>query len=124
MEKETRAGYRKTGIFEFEDKVDIVAFYGGAAAYAREMKRKAARQAKAGGSTTSNGVDITESLGMTIEEALAIWDKQGRPIIHLGPGENCSDLTKLLKQGQIKPEHLSAIRGWLAKHQILSEGEN
>ncbi len=56
---------------------------------------------------------ILESLGMTKEQAIAIWDKQGRPVIHLGPGENCQDLVKLLEQRDIKPEHLSAIREWL-----------
>ena len=65
-----------------------------------------------------------ESLGMTIEQAIAIWDKQGRPIIHLGPGENCHDLLKLLGRRDIKPEHLSAIKEWLEKHQILPEGED
>ena len=60
---------------------------------------------------------ILQSLGMTKEQAIAIWDKQGRPVIHLGPGENCYDLTKLLAQRDIKLEHLSAIKEWLEKHQ-------
>jgi hypothetical protein len=59
---------------------------------------------------------ISQSLGMTKKQAIAIWDKQGRPIIHLGPGENCHDLTKLLEQRDIKPQHLSAVREWLGKH--------
>ena len=55
----------------------------------------------------------TQILEMTKEQAVAIWDKQGRPIIHLSPGENCLDLAKLLEQREIKPEHLSAIKEWL-----------
>jgi hypothetical protein len=61
-------------------------------------------------------VQFLQSLGMTKEEAVDIWDKQGRPIIPLGPGENCCDLGKLLAQEKIKPEHLLAIRAWLEEH--------
>lgn len=57
-----------------------------------------------------------QSLGISVGQALAIWDKQGRPIIRLGPGENCLDLAKLLEQREIKLEHLSAIKEWLEKH--------
>ena len=64
---------------------------------------------------------VQEILGMTKEQAIAIWDKQGRPVIHLGLGENCLDLAKLLAQRDIRPQHLSAIREWLEKH---LEGEN
>ena len=53
---------------------------------------------------------------MTKEQAIAIWDKQGRPVIHLDSRENCLDLAKLLEQSEIKPEHLLAIREWLGKH--------
>jgi len=60
--------------------------------------------------------DIIQYLGMTTEKVLAIWDKQGKPVIHLGPSENCHDLAKLLEQGDIKSEHLSAIREWLEKY--------
>jgi len=59
---------------------------------------------------------ILQSLGMTKEQAIAIWDKQGRPVIHLGPSENCLNLMKLLQQTDIKPQHLLAIREWLEKH--------
>lgn len=58
----------------------------------------------------------TQILGMAKEQAIAIWDKQGRPVIHLGPSENCDDLAKLLAHKNIKLEHLSAIREWLEKH--------
>lgn len=59
---------------------------------------------------------ILQCLSMTTEKAIAIWDTQGRPVIHLGPGENCYDLAKLLEQRDIKSAHLSAIREWLEKH--------
>lgn len=57
---------------------------------------------------------ILQCLGISAGQALAIWDKEGRPIIHLGPGENCQDLAELLQQGNMKSEHLSAIRQWLS----------
>ena len=59
---------------------------------------------------------VFQCLGMTTEKAIAIWDKRGRSVIHLGPGENCHDLAKLLEQKDIKSVHLSAIREWLEKH--------
>jgi hypothetical protein len=59
---------------------------------------------------------ILQSLGMTKEQAIAIWDRQGRLVIRLSPGENCHDLAKLLKQRDIKPQHLAAIREWLEKY--------
>ncbi len=65
---------------------------------------------------TSPDQSIQKILGMTIEQALAVWDRQGRPVIHLGPGENCLGLEKLLGRSDIKPQHLSAIREWLEKH--------
>ncbi len=59
---------------------------------------------------------IQQVLGMTVEQAIAIWDRHGRSVIHLSPSENCLDLAKLLGQRDIKPQHLSAIREWLRKH--------
>jgi hypothetical protein len=54
------------------------------------------------------------ALGMPVEDAIETWRSAGAPVIHLGPGVNCLDLAKLLRQrDDIKPEHLSAIRGWL-----------
>jgi len=57
-----------------------------------------------------------QSLGISVGQTLAIWDKQGRPVIYLGPSENCHDLAKLLEQRDIRLEHLSAIKEWLEKH--------
>ena len=53
----------------------------------------------------------TESvLGMSVEDAIGLWQAAGAPVIHLGPGENCFDLAKLLSNSDIKHEHLDAVR--------------
>lgn len=54
-------------------------------------------------------------LSMPVEKALEIWTREGKPIIHLGPGENCFDLEKLLRAAPIEP-HLRKISEWLDKH--------
>ena len=54
---------------------------------------------------------------MSIKEAVAIWTKEGKPVIHLGPGENCFDLQKLLSHRDINERHLAAIREWLEERQ-------
>jgi hypothetical protein len=54
---------------------------------------------------------------MTVEEALSIWTAEGKPIIHLGPGENCFGLDKLLSHCDINERHLAAVREWLEKRQ-------
>ncbi|AII59434.1 hypothetical protein X793_03535 [Dehalococcoides mccartyi CG4] len=61
--------------------------------------------------------DTEEKLGMTVEQAVAIWEAAGRPIIHLGPGENCFGLDKLLSHRDINERHLVAIREWLEERQ-------
>ncbi len=58
-----------------------------------------------------------EGLGMTVEQALAIWEEAGKPIIHLGPGENCFGLEKLLSHRDINERHLAAVRQWLEERQ-------
>ena len=54
-------------------------------------------------------------LGVTVDKALALWIEAGKPAIHLGPGENCFDMEKLLSHRDINPRHLAAIRDWLVK---------
>jgi len=66
--------------------------------------------------------NVSQTLGMTIEQALDIWTRRGKPVIHLGPGENCFGLDKLLSHSDINPRHLSALRDWLQIHKIQSEG--
>jgi len=55
-----------------------------------------------------------DKFGMPMDEALALWRKMGAPVIHLGPGENCFDLERLLRHKGMSPSHLEAIRDWLA----------
>ena len=56
--------------------------------------------------------DYTTILGMTIEQVLELWRSVGRPVIHLGPCENCFDLEELLSNANIKREHLEAVKTW------------
>jgi hypothetical protein len=58
---------------------------------------------------------VCSALGMTAEQAIAIWAREGRPVIHLGPGENCFDLERLLSHRDINGRHLEAVRQWLAR---------
>ena len=57
--------------------------------------------------------DTEEKLGMTIDEAIGIWTKEGKPVVFLGLGENCFNLEKVLKFGRINERHLDVIRKWL-----------
>ena len=61
--------------------------------------------------------DTEEKLDMTISEALALWTAEGRPVIYLGPGENCFDLEKLLGHRDINERHLAAVGEWLEERQ-------
>jgi len=54
-----------------------------------------------------------EELGMTVGQALGIWEEAGKPIIHLGPGENCFGLDQLLSHNDINERHIAAVRNWL-----------
>ena len=57
--------------------------------------------------------DTEEKLGMTISRAIELWTTEGKPVIHLGPGENCFGLEKLLSHRDINEHHLEVIRRWL-----------
>jgi hypothetical protein len=54
---------------------------------------------------------------MTREQVISIWEEAGRPVIHLGPGENCFGLDKLLSHRDINERHLVAIKNWLEERQ-------
>lgn len=54
-------------------------------------------------------------LGMSFHEALEIWTREGKPVIHLRAGENCFDLEKLLSYRDVMEEHIMGIRRWLDK---------
>jgi len=57
--------------------------------------------------------DRERQLGMAVSEAIALWSAKGKPVIHLGPGENCFDLEKLLTWPVIKEEDLAIVKNWL-----------
>ena len=54
-------------------------------------------------------------LDIPVEKAIEIWRSEGAPMIHLGPGENCLDLKKLLTNRDVKPAHVKAVKTWLEK---------
>jgi putative DNA primase/helicase len=62
-------------------------------------------------------------LGMPVEKAIEVWRSEGAPVIHLGPGENCFGLEKLLSNSDIKREHLEAVRTWLEKHGVRGRND-
>jgi len=61
--------------------------------------------------------DTEERIGMTVERVLDIWTAEGKPVINLGPGENCFGLDKLLSHRDINERHLAAVREWLEERQ-------
>jgi hypothetical protein len=67
-------------------------------------------------SSEDMGHDIAQALGMSIEKALDVWTRAGRPVINLGPGENCFGLEKLLSRGDVNPRHLPVLKDWLSQH--------
>ncbi len=66
-------------------------------------------------------LDCETVLGMPISEALKIWTVEGAPVIHLGPGENCEDLEKLLSRPDVKPAHLKAVADWLKQRSLICQ---
>ena len=63
---------------------------------------------------TDDTLDIPE-LGIPVEKAIEIWRSHGAPVIHLGQGENCHDLKKLLSNSNVNEHQLIAVRVWLDK---------
>lgn len=59
---------------------------------------------------------LEEMIGMSREEAIRIWKSQGAPVIHLGVGENCFELSKLVSDNP-SPKHLEIIAQWLKQHE-------
>ena len=54
---------------------------------------------------------------MDKELILTLYVKLGRPLIHLGPGENCFDLELLLEPGNpLMQRHCDAIMEWYEKN--------
>ena len=54
-------------------------------------------------------------LEMPVNEVLKIWAAEGKPVIYLGPGENCFGIDKMLSEPGAQERHLQAIRVWLDK---------
>jgi hypothetical protein len=67
---------------------------------------------------------ILSGLEMTVEQALSIWAAEGKPVVHLGPGENCFDLEKLLSRHDINERHIAAVKAWLEERRGKHEQEN
>ena len=65
-------------------------------------------------------IDILSPLNteqLDVGKAIQIWHSKGSPMIPLGPGDNCSDLEKLLSHPNTKPAYLKAVGVWLEKIQ-------
>ncbi len=58
--------------------------------------------------------DVSKALGMSVDEAIAAWTAEGKPVVNLGPSENCFDLEQLLGNRGINERHITAIKAWLA----------
>ncbi|MFQ6122133.1 MAG: hypothetical protein ACE5LA_03630 [Dehalococcoidales bacterium] len=54
---------------------------------------------------------------MSIERALGMWAGEGKPVIHLGPGENCFDLERLLEHPWVNLRYLTTVRGVLFRRE-------
>lgn len=54
-------------------------------------------------------------LGVPVKKAIELWRSEGAPVIHLGLGENCLDLGKLLSRPDVSNRHLEAVRTWIEK---------
>jgi hypothetical protein len=65
------------------------------------------------GNTNKDGKAIEAVLDMPVEKALETWRSVGAPVIHLGDGENCLDLEKLLTSHDVKTYQLEAMAKWL-----------
>jgi hypothetical protein len=62
-------------------------------------------------------------LGMTVHQALALWQSAGAPVIYLSQGVNCLDLGKLLSRTDVSAEHLEALKIWLQEHKAGGQGK-
>ncbi len=86
--------------------------------FAKPFEREPVSEAK--GSEGSKGFpgekdnDVSKALGMSVEEAIGVWTSEGKPVINLGPGENCFGLETLLSNRNINERHIAAIKAWLA----------
>jgi hypothetical protein len=50
------------------------------------------------------------------DEIIALWVKLGKPVIHIGDGENCFDLEILLNSEGMLPRHVDVIQKWFSEN--------
>ncbi len=60
---------------------------------------------------------------MSVPDAIALWTAAGKPVIYLGPGENCFGLEKLLSHPDINERHILAVKNWLEERKSKHEEE-
>ena len=58
--------------------------------------------------------EVEQTLGMTIDEAVAIWRNEGAPVIHVASGINVFDFKEFV-QDNPNADHLVTITEWLQK---------
>jgi hypothetical protein len=58
-----------------------------------------------------DGISCKNSKGLFPDDLLQFWISRGRPIIHLGDGENCEDLERLIS-GVVNERQNLAIKLW------------
>jgi hypothetical protein len=63
------------------------------------------------GISQDDSVSCRNSKDLFTDDLLQLWISEGRPIIHLGDGENCEDLERLLS-GVVNERQNSAIKLW------------
>jgi hypothetical protein len=68
----------------------------------------------AGFGKSDNGTEAPPDLDAARGDIIELWITKGRPVVHLGPGENCEDIEKLLSHSNISPPHVTAINKWYA----------
>lgn len=74
------------------------------------------------GKTHPPTIDRYEAiLGMAVDKVIEIWRSEGAPVIHLGHGENCHDLKKLLTSHDVKTYQLEAMSEWLGQRKNSAE---
>ena len=64
---------------------------------------------------------VEQILGMSVEQALAIWERAGKPLIHLAPGENTENLEGLLSN-RLLGRHVKAVAEWLKETSCFTKG--
>lgn len=50
------------------------------------------------------------------DEILALWVKIGKPVVHIGDGENCFDLELLISHNDMLQRHVDAVNQWFVEH--------